>query len=58
MLFINLIEEIRKALLFIIFNRSVIKKRNRIDDIRYSYKMFIFTYNYSDLFLISLIIMI
>ncbi len=58
MLFINLTKKIYKALLSIIFNRSVIKKRNRIDNIKDFYKIFVFTYNYLNLFLISLIIII
>ncbi len=56
--FINLIKKTYKASLFIIFNKSIIKKRNRIDNIEDSYKMFVFTYNYLNLFLINLIIII
>ncbi len=58
MLFMNLIKKTYNALLFIISNRSVIKKRNRIDDIEDSYKMPVFIYNYSDSLLINLIIII
>ncbi len=58
MLFINLIEKTRNTLLSIISNRFIIKKRNRIDDIEDSYKIFIFTRNYLNLFLTSLIIII
>ncbi len=58
MLFINPIEKTCNTLLSIIFNKSVIKKRNRIDNIEDSYKMPVFTHNYSDSFLINLIIII
>ncbi len=58
MLFINLTEIIYKALLFIIFNKSVIKKRNRMNDIEDSYEILIFTCNYLNSSLINLIIII
>ena len=58
MLFMNLIKKTYNALLFIISNRSVIKKRNRIDNIKDSYKIFIFIYNCLNSSLISLIIII
>ncbi len=54
----NSVEKTYNASLSIISNRSVIKKRNRIDNIKDSYKIFISTYNYLDSFLISLIIII
>ncbi len=54
----NPIKNTYKASLSIIFNRSIIKKRNRMSDTEDSYKISIFIYNYSDSFLISLIIII
>ncbi len=62
MLFINSIKKTRNTLLSIISNRSIMKKRNRIDNIKDnikdSYKIFISTYNYLNSLLINLIIII
>ncbi len=57
-LFINLVEKTYKALLSIISNKFIMKKRNRIDNIKDSYEISVFTYNYLNLFLINLIIII
>ncbi len=54
----NPAEKTYNTLLSIIFNRSIIKKRNRINNTGDSYKILVFTYNYLDLLLISLIIII